>query len=118
MTKEEAMIETANDDCLMSDWLFPCWGSPRAIDKPAQSADETSYSSDSTSAHPNKEGEILEAKPADDVSDVTSTPSEDCSEESEDNDDCSSVSSPCPYESPKIGLEVDDALSVSSEESL
>ena len=100
----------------MSDWLFPCWGYPRAIDKSAQSADETSYSSGSTSAHPNKEGELLEAKPIDDVSDVTSTPSEDCTEESED-DDCSSVSSPCPYETPKIGLEAEDALSLSSEES-
>jgi hypothetical protein len=115
------------NDCLVSDWLFPCWGSPRLTDKDGKTAftnlesrDETSYSSGSTEVQDNKEGEILEAKPVDDVSDITSTPSEDCSEDDSEDEDCdSSCSSPAPgpRSSPVIGLEDDDALSLSSSES-
>jgi hypothetical protein len=112
-------------DCLVSDWLFPCWGSPRITDKDVKTAvtnlesrDETSYGSDSTEVQDNKEGEVLEAKFADDVSDITSTPSEDCSEsEDEDCDSSCSSSAPGPRSSPVIGLDDDDALSLSSSES-
>lgn len=53
----------------------------------------------------------LEATPVDDVSDVTSTPSEDCTEDSDES--CDSSSSP---PGPIIGLDADDALSLSSSE--
>ena len=72
------------------------------------SIDETSYSSDSSSEVPNdRTGQILEVVTnsnknkkkggGEDVSDVTSTPSEDFTEESEEDGDNSSTSSPCPY---------------------
>ena len=102
-----------------SDWfgpfcLFPCWGS-RPIEKNAvtthTSPGSTATSSDgsASTAEPldNKEGEVLEAKPVDDISDVTSAPSEDYSES--DGDDESSA-----RESPN---KEEDASSCSSAES-
>lgn len=113
-------IEQTEGDCLVLDWLFPCWGaSVRLKDKTAnESQDETSYSSGSTSQHDNKEGLVLEAKLDDDVSDVTSTPSEDCTEDSDEscNSSCSSLP-PSPRGGPIIGLDDEDALSSSSGES-
>lgn len=97
-----------DSDCAISDWLFPCWGSPRGDAKGTiHSTDETSYSSASLSEAPDdRTGQILqvlstgnnERGGAEDVSDVTSAQSEDFSEESDAEDgDNSSTSSPCPY---------------------
>ena len=77
--------------------LFPCWGSPCHTEPKSviskQSIAETSYSSGySSERHGDKEGEVLVAKPSDDVSDITSAPSVDSSESS-DEDDYSSCES-------------------------
>jgi hypothetical protein len=120
-TRRKAATTTKDEptnDCSVSDWLFPCWGSSIETDVKTtartslESADETSYSSGSTSQPPDdKKGKVWEAQPEDDVSDVTSTPSEDCTEDSDES--CDSSSSP---PGPIIGLDVDDALSLSSSE--
>ena len=71
--------------------LFPCWGSPCHTEPKSviskQSIAETSYSSGySSERHGDKEGEVLVAKPSDDVSDITSAPSVDSSESSDEDD--------------------------------
>ncbi|KAL7519975.1 hypothetical protein ACHAWX_004731 [Stephanocyclus meneghinianus] len=85
------------NDCFGSDWLFLCWGS-RPVEKDAitactspRSTETSDDGSGSTSEPPdNKEGEVLEAKPADDVSDITSVPSEDYSDSDEDDESSAS----------------------------
>lgn len=106
-SQQQPQQQLQDSDCAISDWLFPCWGSPRGDAKGTiHSTDETSYSSASLSEAPDdRTGQILQVLTgnnkrggAEDVSDVTSAPSEDFSEESDAEDgDNSSTSSPCPY---------------------
>ena len=102
--KPKEMATTASTDCSSGWgewWLFPCWGSTTKLDQSdelktafssqPESMAETSYDGSGSSSEPScsMEGEVLEVNAiVDDVSDVTSTPSENGSDsESEDDSD-------------------------------